>query len=500
MARRSGIFGQRGVSLVEALVAMAVMGFGMLAIVGVQSTLRFNADISKQRAEATRLVEQELEFVRAFRSVGSGNPTEDEFDAIATTAMTSISGTDLNATYERTRTVLDSTDDSGRVISKTIHILVQWEDRTGETRSISMQDVITRVDPMLSGFVKAERPLTGIGRRGGRHPTIPGAATDLTGDNSRSVFLPPNPSPIGWIFDNATGAITHECANVSNVNTLALSDCTALAISAQLVSGRIRFNLRGATHNLGAVSVLKPAIGADAAWVIDHATSRLVRICPVPMTTEASALTIGDVTSGCTSASSPVTVTPFLPTDTTPLSPADSEDPRWPTLPATVDFDWSWTNRTGVNPGNFNCYSDHQTSTLAHVTAASPRTWIDYFCIVKAYSAGGWGGRTKVVPLTLTDPYSGTTGATWTLGSNTGEYKVCRYTQVQEDYTDNDDHPAVYSVDSATCTSNCRLVKGNLVNQNFLVIAGSKSCPEETTAVDPASGNLVNSNTRQHQP
>ena len=45
---------QRGISLVEALVAMLVMSFGMLAIVGLQATLRLNADVAKQRAEAVR--------------------------------------------------------------------------------------------------------------------------------------------------------------------------------------------------------------------------------------------------------------------------------------------------------------------------------------------------------------------------------------------------------------------------------------------------------------
>ena len=46
---------QRGVSLVEAIVAMAVMAFGMMAIVGLQTTLRQNSDIAKQRSEAVRI-------------------------------------------------------------------------------------------------------------------------------------------------------------------------------------------------------------------------------------------------------------------------------------------------------------------------------------------------------------------------------------------------------------------------------------------------------------
>ncbi|MBL0296205.1 MAG: prepilin-type N-terminal cleavage/methylation domain-containing protein [Betaproteobacteria bacterium] len=56
----------RGVSLVEALVALAVMAFGMLGLIGVQSTLRLNGDTAKQRSEAVRIAQSRLDDLRAF--------------------------------------------------------------------------------------------------------------------------------------------------------------------------------------------------------------------------------------------------------------------------------------------------------------------------------------------------------------------------------------------------------------------------------------------------
>ena len=62
----------RGVALIEAMIAMLVMAFGTLALVGVQATLRLNSDIAKQRAEATRIGLADLERARNFISVAIG--------------------------------------------------------------------------------------------------------------------------------------------------------------------------------------------------------------------------------------------------------------------------------------------------------------------------------------------------------------------------------------------------------------------------------------------
>ena len=40
---------QIGVSLIEAMVALAIMGFGILGVVGVQATLRSNGDTARLR-------------------------------------------------------------------------------------------------------------------------------------------------------------------------------------------------------------------------------------------------------------------------------------------------------------------------------------------------------------------------------------------------------------------------------------------------------------------
>src|SRR3990167_8251582 len=118
-----------GVSLVEALVALAVMAFCMLALVGVQSTMRLNSDLSKQRTEATRIASEEIERLRSFSSVTvvAGQPglSYDEIDDRVVEGYVPPDGIG-NTTYRVVREV-------GRVPGSrqmAVSVQVQWTDRT----------------------------------------------------------------------------------------------------------------------------------------------------------------------------------------------------------------------------------------------------------------------------------------------------------------------------------------------------------------------------------
>ena len=479
----------RGVSLVEALIAMAVMAFGMLAVVGVQNTLRFNADLSKQRSEATRLAEREIENVRAIAESG-----DDKFDGIAEVNAAATTQSGDNTTFTLERTIKKAADKR----SLTTYIEVKWHDRTGEERTVVMHDMLARVDPMLSGLVRAERPLTPVGRKNARHPTIPARAYDL--GNGKSTFKPIKAGTIAWVFDNSTGAITHTCSGVVATEDplTSTAGCTSLGdYPGQLLAGEIRFNLRGSTKNLGTESVVKPAAAGEVAWVIDNSLKKLVRICPVSPLDSTASLTSAMVSTGCTDAATVVSVGPFEPTDGTySLVASDSESPDWPTIPATVERDPSVSPSGIVGDGSgMTCYSSGKTGFFDPVIGIAQRS-TEYFCLIVPIDGTGWGARTRVLPVKYSD---GGPAAVWTIGTSPGQYKVCRYTTASTGYTTNADHPNVYGSDAPACGSVCAKVTGNLINQNFLVIDGTKSCPSDVAA-DPAAGNFVNSNTLQHQP
>jgi hypothetical protein len=112
-----------------------------------------------------------------------------------------------------------------------------------------------------------------------------------------------------------------------------------------------------------------------------------------------------------------------------------------------------------------------------------------YFCVIKSNSSGQWSGRTDVEerPTNI-----GGSDVVWEISNTTGgdRFRVCRYTPAANDAQSvpNANHPRDYTN-----------VSGNLTDQNFVVIPSVKTCPTDVAA-NPATGDVVNSNTLQHQP
>jgi Tfp pilus assembly protein PilV len=226
----------RGVSLIEAVVAMGVMAFGMLAVVGLQATLRGNADLSRQRAEAVRLAQASIESWRALAAVDA-TPLVMDFSDIVSDGPTSFVGT--NATYAVTRVVPAQTSTG----FKTLAVNVTWADRTGALQRVGLSTLVAAVSPELGASLSL--PLGAAGRQIlGRSNTIPPGAKDL--NDGRSVFKPPQAGggTVAWLFNNTTGLITSQCTVGVDTTTDSLVVgqlvvCTN--ITAQLLSGYVRF-------------------------------------------------------------------------------------------------------------------------------------------------------------------------------------------------------------------------------------------------------------------
>jgi hypothetical protein len=479
----------RGVSLIEALVAMAVMAFGMLALVGVQATMRLNADVARQRGEATRIATEEIErwrgFVRVAADAGDADRSWDEI------VSRTVNGVVVPIGTGNTSFVMESvvTPIAGSA-QKAVSVTVSWKDRINGDQSVVLTGVLTRAVPALSGLLSVPATLAAPSQRSGRHPTIPVRAHDI--DSTRSGFKPAEGGTVVWVFDNLTGVITSVCTVAAGVTSAGLTVdniANCQAITAQLLAGQIRFNLRGSTQDLGdGTSVVKPVPGGTIAYVLDNNQLQVVRRCTVAAASTTQTLVAADVVgAGCVAVVQPVSPFDAAVDAAYVLVASDAVNPIWPALNLQIDLVGAAPQ--SVNLSTQQCFTDAPSS----AALANVQTSVDYFCIIVAVDASGWGGRFGLQPLAFSDGGA----ATWTLGTGAGQYKACRYTQANSDVTVNANHPAYYcQTSSAVCTDK---VTGNLVRQNFLVIDGGKACPSDV-AVDPGAGDLVNTNTRQHQP
>lgn len=208
---------QHGISLVEALVALLVMSFGTVALLGVQANLRMNADVAKQRSEAVRLGQEALEDMRSFGTLA-------DFEALADVPATDIAGFASNTTFTRTIDVANGATARERLLT----VDVGWADRTGQAQSIRLTTSVHGVPPALAGSLVVASDTAYTNTPAQRHAGIPPGA--VTQSDGTSTFSPPGGGGTSWVFNNVTGYITRVCLG---------GVCTD--VNARLLAGYVRF-------------------------------------------------------------------------------------------------------------------------------------------------------------------------------------------------------------------------------------------------------------------
>ena len=231
---------QRGTTLIEALVAFLVLSVGMLTVARMQTQLRAGSDLARQRSEAVRLAQEDIESLRAF-AVLAASAGARSYEGLANGSRTvdAASGYATPTTYLVTRQI----DGQGALHAKTASVTVGWADRAGNAQQLALNSVIAGTDPAYSGALTLAR--SGLAMKAfGRSSLIPHAAKDL--GNGSSAFKPVSNGSIALVFDNTTGLLTARCDGVSaavatSALTIAdLSNCDNRV--GHLLSGTVRFS------------------------------------------------------------------------------------------------------------------------------------------------------------------------------------------------------------------------------------------------------------------
>ena len=135
-----------GFSLIEVLVALCVLAFGMLAMAKLQITSSQASSLATTRTEAIAAAEAKIEELRNFTSyseLGNGSDS-DNLDGTSAqlTRSWNISETSTNPAY------------------KTLQVSVTWQERSGEEQRVSLRTYVAAPDPKGMARLLAEESIT----------------------------------------------------------------------------------------------------------------------------------------------------------------------------------------------------------------------------------------------------------------------------------------------------------------------------------------------------
>ena len=243
-----------GFALIEALIALLVVAFGLLAIASFQYSLSRASDVAKQRSEATRIAQREIDRLRSFGQRQSDSNTSDTRytyidDVVSTSAAIAVPGmTVTNTTYQLQRQVRDinntlitaaTSPTLNSVLDRwrSINVVVSWTDRAGQAQDVRLATSISDGDAGDLGPLGVRRRPGTVLRPKNRNINVPYPAvnvaacpTGVTGGCSAFVAPPGNRA---YVFSNDTGNVVQWC----ELRTYAVSTLSRPTGSSNTVSG-----------------------------------------------------------------------------------------------------------------------------------------------------------------------------------------------------------------------------------------------------------------------
>lgn len=215
---------QRGFTLVEALIGFLILSLGLMGALRMQSWLRLNGDIARQRTEAVRLAQQDMELVRTFSDARSFRDIANHREVSSNTPTV----------FTLTRTV------SSSAMLKHDHVGVSWQDRSGSIQTIQLRSSLVGLSPVYSAALALPPQDKTLAPR--RH--LPHGAKRLT--FGRSVLKPSSHSSVAWIINDASGEVIAQCSVAAalasaDISEADLQQCSEL--TGRLLRGYIRFSL-----------------------------------------------------------------------------------------------------------------------------------------------------------------------------------------------------------------------------------------------------------------
>lgn len=129
----------KGQGFIEIMIALLIIGVGIVALSRFQNNLIHSNDLVKQQNEANSLAVNQIETVRDYTTLVG-------YQGIAS-GSTTVTG--VNATYTINWTVTPFTDPT----YKDINLTVSWLDRNGTSQTIRLVTRVAALEPAFSADV-----------------------------------------------------------------------------------------------------------------------------------------------------------------------------------------------------------------------------------------------------------------------------------------------------------------------------------------------------------
>lgn len=229
-----------GWSLIDALVALAVLSLALLGALHWHAAARSEASLAAERTEALQLAQADLERVRTRLGLEPGAAAVDDVDGLGDAVDATTPVDDPRTAYTLHRQVLaDATAQLTAVV-----VRVAWSDRSGAPQQVRVQAALDGLLPVHSAVLSLPSPPAAAAGVAGRHATVPRNARNL-GDG-RSAWTPRSTGAVGGLggatvlIDNLTGQATGLCDAVPAASTTP-ADCRA--VQGTWLAGHVRASL-----------------------------------------------------------------------------------------------------------------------------------------------------------------------------------------------------------------------------------------------------------------
>lgn len=218
---------QRGFTLLEAMIALLVVAFGMLGLASMQTQLSRSSEVAMQRSEATRLAQQQIETMRAFTTT-TGTSAASWATLVASSATPQTRSVGQHA-YAVSWSVGGATADKMRPVS----VAVTWDDRAGQAQGVTLNTVISQTDPTDAGRLGVPQPSI-TKRPFNRNINIPVRGIDIPGTGKTAYQINPT---LAVVFNNTSGYVVEKCNTVITAENYSDAGCTSY--NAYIVAGYV---------------------------------------------------------------------------------------------------------------------------------------------------------------------------------------------------------------------------------------------------------------------